>query len=51
MALLAFFIISALMSIAIVLLKNKTVTRLITIAYVTSSHRIFSLLLDQFKQD
>jgi len=34
MALLAFFIISALMSIAIILLKNKTITKIITIAYV-----------------
>jgi hydrogenase-4 component F len=41
MALLAFFIISALMSITIVLLKNKTVTRLITIAYILL-HIIFS---------
>jgi len=34
MTLLLFFIISALMSIAIVLLKNKTVTRIITIGFV-----------------
>lgn len=41
MALSAFFIISALMSITIVLLKNKTVTIIITIAYAIL-HIIFS---------
>jgi hydrogenase-4 component F len=41
MALLAFFILSALMSISIVLLRNKTVTKFIAIAYAIL-HIIFS---------